>query len=847
MKFIEQDLNRIVRPSVSGNDKKESVPSVVLNSLATFVKTGSFIDKKKLKKQVSIASKFSFDRDVLSVTQVDDEEEEDAERARAKEYPFMDDSPPIPSFVPKNYSISEIPEESTFEVEIAEKEDSDGEIDISSYSRMTAPVRKKSSVQEPLKQHHRIKEVMERPTALSEGTRPIVSQSTSQRKLSSRLSKTSKHKTSATDDFVDLLASKSESVDGKKNMEEIRAPATPWSSQKLRRPMKPLQLQKSLSIKDDVFYDLEDVLNISLPVVEEYQPEASITCGYRQQSKITRIDVGDSTINDPVRTELGPKISVASHSSRLPDRPAPFLRDMMEGELCDDMEQRRAEERRNKLARALEKASAKVSQSTNKRRQRGIGCSGKMLKISFEKNALDQLEPSIREVIEQGSDERIWFTTWVSTIQIIVYIFSLFLYEVAPMMENEYKKEVWDTSATIRRVSYMEQGNIWIGPRYADLVHLGAKYSPCMRKEKGLWNVIEEDKRKEDLTGCCIANDGSCYQASEKVCPKEIARWAGRSTRNPEKVLRKSKSESDLLKNSNLIPPGRRDLLWSHDNNDVTFVCGQDPRFCDFPRSIEPHVWSKNISDWPICTKPHDRSLPPHMTCEISGRPCCIQLQGLCRITTKEYCDFVNCFNDVCGMLPFFGKYPDQFYRLFFSLFIHGGLIHLFLTLMFQIYFMRDLEQLIGSTRMAIVYIASGVGGNLVSAILVPYSPSVGPFGSHFGILAAFFIDIYHHRQIIENSRLACTKYAIIVVVLFFCGLFPWVDNWTHIAGFWFGFHATIVVFPYLDFSNNSNSKGKTHQYRNVAPGAISSPISTVAFAESPNVISSPYMFVNII
>lgn len=31
-----------------------------------------------------------------------------------------------------------------------------------------------------------------------------------------------------------------------------------------------------------------------------------------------------------------------------------------------------------------------------------------------------------------------------------------------------------------------------------------------------------------------------------------------------------------------------------------------------------------------------------HMQCEITGRPCCIQLHGQCRITTRDYCDFVE-------------------------------------------------------------------------------------------------------------------------------------------------------------------------------------------------------------
>ncbi|VDO09390.1 unnamed protein product [Haemonchus placei] len=127
------------------------------------------------------------------------------------------------------------------------------------------------------------------------------------------------------------------------------------------------------------------------------------------------------------------------------------------------------------------------------------------------------------------------------------------------------------------------------------------------------------------------------------------------------------------------------------------------------------------------------------MTCQVTGRPCCIQMQGQCRIATREYCNFVkghfhenatlcsqvNCFSDICGMLPFVRKdYPDQFYRMLFSLFLHAGIIHVAFTVFVQMWLMVDLEMLIGWKRMAILYIGSGIGGNIASAIFVPYSVS---------------------------------------------------------------------------------------------------------------------------
>jgi len=53
----------------------------------------------------------------------------------------------------------------------------------------------------------------------------------------------------------------------------------------------------------------------------------------------------------------------------------------------------------------------------------------------------------------------------------------------------------------------------------ADLIHLGAKFAPCMRKDKNIMKEIEKWREKERETACCIRNDDSgCIQASKEQC-----------------------------------------------------------------------------------------------------------------------------------------------------------------------------------------------------------------------------------------------------------------------------------------------------------------------------------------
>ena len=57
---------------------------------------------------------------------------------------------------------------------------------------------------------------------------------------------------------------------------------------------------------------------------------------------------------------------------------------------------------------------------------------------------------------------------------------------------------------------------------------------------------------------------------------------------------------------------------------------------------------------------------------------------------------------------------------------------------------MTDLEKLVGWHRLAIVYIFSGIGGNLASATFVQYRAEVGPNGSQLGLLAALFVAAFY-------------------------------------------------------------------------------------------------------
>ncbi|CAL4115669.1 unnamed protein product [Meganyctiphanes norvegica] len=406
--------------------------------------------------------------------------------------------------------------------------------------------------------------------------------------------------------------------------------------------------------------------------------------------------------------------------------------------------------------------------------------------------------------LDNFDDYRPYFTWWVTTVQVFILLFSIISYGCAPLDYKIHQQsgQVLMLSLSIQEVDFWEPSNIWIGPRAADLIHLGAKFAPCMRQDEKIFNNIKDQRQEEGDTGCCIRNDNSgCVQASRRECSTRLSVW---------------KKWSESMKG----PDGR--LSGS--------VCGQDPQYCTDPASVPPHEWPDDITRWPIChksvgaVKKISGNEYEHMTCEVIGHPCCIGIHGECRIATREYCDFVrgyfheeahlcsqvSCLNEVCGMIPFYNQdVPNQFYRLWMSLFIHAGVFQLVITVGLQLYFMRDLEKMAGPLRIGIIYIVSGIGGNLASSIFVPYRAEVGPSGSHFGLLACLFVEVINSWQLYVHPWKELLKLICFTLLLFLIGFLPWVDNYAHIFGFIFGFLLSYALLPYVTFGKRYERRKK--------------------------------------
>uniref|UniRef100_A0ACB8EKK8 Inactive rhomboid protein 2 n=1 Tax=Sphaerodactylus townsendi TaxID=933632 RepID=A0ACB8EKK8_9SAUR len=429
-----------------------------------------------------------------------------------------------------------------------------------------------------------------------------------------------------------------------------------------------------------------------------------------------------------------------------------------------------------------------------KKRYYGLGVVGKWLNRTYRRS----ISSVVRTQLEITDSHRPYFTYWITSVHIIITLLIIGTYGIAPVGFAQHLTTalVLRNKGVYESVKYIQQENFWVGPSSIDLIHLGAKFSPCIRKDLQIENLIQKERDKESKSGCCVQNDNSgCVQTRQEDCSETLATFVKWPNHNPPDV---DPSNSDLKRSSGA-------------------VCHQDPRTCEEPASNRPHIWPDDITKWPICTYQaktnHTGFL--HMDCDIKGRPCCIGTKGSCEITTREYCEFmhgyfheeatlcsqVHCMDEVCGLLPFLNpEVPDQFYRLWLSLFLHAGIIHCMVSAVFQMTVLRDLEKLAGWHRIAIIFILSGITGNLASAIFLPYRAEVGPAGSQFGLLACLFVELFQSWQVLEKPWKAFLNLSGIVLFLFICGLLPWIDNIAHIFGFLSGLLLSFAFLPYITF-----------------------------------------------
>ncbi|XP_014497192.1 RHOMBOID-like protein 1 [Vigna radiata var. radiata] len=132
--------------------------------------------------------------------------------------------------------------------------------------------------------------------------------------------------------------------------------------------------------------------------------------------------------------------------------------------------------------------------------------------------------------------------------------------------------------------------------------------------------------------------------------------------------------------------------------------------------------------------------------------------------------------------------HKHQVWRLFSCIWLHGGVVHVFANMLSLVFIGIRLEQEFGFVRIGFLYVISGFGGSLLSALFIPEGISVGASGALFGLLGGMLSELLINWTIYANKLAALLTLIVIVVINLAVGILPHVDNFAHIGGFFSGF-----------------------------------------------------------
>ena len=135
-----------------------------------------------------------------------------------------------------------------------------------------------------------------------------------------------------------------------------------------------------------------------------------------------------------------------------------------------------------------------------------------------------------------------------------------------------------------------------------------------------------------------------------------------------------------------------------------------------------------------------------------------------------------------------------DYYRLFTSIFLHAGIIHLVCN-MYSMYVLGpQVESFYGKLKYLIIFIASGISGSLLSTAFSSNNiVGVGASGAIFGLLGSILYFGYHYRVYLGNVL----KSQILPLIILNLGLgfiLTSIDNFAHIGGLIGGVFASMAV-----------------------------------------------------
>ena len=143
-----------------------------------------------------------------------------------------------------------------------------------------------------------------------------------------------------------------------------------------------------------------------------------------------------------------------------------------------------------------------------------------------------------------------------------------------------------------------------------------------------------------------------------------------------------------------------------------------------------------------------------------------------------------------------------EYYRLFTCMFLHFGFEHLMNNMIVLLLVGWNLEEAVGRLKFLLIYVASGLCGNVASAVwdirTGEYAVSAGASGAVFGLIGALFYVALRNRGRIGDISGRGIIF-MIAVMLYYGFSNAGVDNAAHIGGLLSGFFFAVLLYRKRD------------------------------------------------
>ena len=158
------------------------------------------------------------------------------------------------------------------------------------------------------------------------------------------------------------------------------------------------------------------------------------------------------------------------------------------------------------------------------------------------------------------------------------------------------------------------------------------------------------------------------------------------------------------------------------------------------------------------------------------------------------------------AMYPPYVAENGQYWRLFTSMFMHFGLMHILNNMVMLGAVGRIVEIAMGHVRFLIAYIVAGICGGALSYVVMlhnnDYAVSAGASGAIFGMVGALVWIVIVNRGFYEG--ISRQQVIFMVILMIYYGVSTsGVDNWDHLGGLAGGFIISIVLYRKKRYNKN--------------------------------------------